>query len=107
MIFNMGIDLLVNHDNPVKLHTIPRSLLPVKLHGNVVMLSILLIVIQAIARDQETVKLLLVGMLDVQNFFHEALAVIISKLQYLHTRRKLSVTSIEWYHFPVARSMCA
>ena len=49
----------------------------------------------------------LVGMPDVQNFFHEALAVIISKLQYLYTRRKLSVSSLERYHFPVARSMCA
>ena len=57
-----------------------------------VMLSILLIVIQAIARDQETVKLLLVGMPDVQNFFHEVLAVILSK--HLHTRRKFSVSSI-------------
>ena len=56
MTFNTGFDLLVNHDYPVKLHTIPRNLLPVKLHGNVVMLSILLIIIQAIARDQETVK---------------------------------------------------
>ena len=52
MIFNMGIDLLVNHDNPVKLHTIPRNLLLAKPHSNVVMLSILLIIIQAIARDQ-------------------------------------------------------
>ena len=49
---SVGIDLLVNHDNPVKLHTIPRNLLPAKLHCNVVMLSILLIIIQAIARDQ-------------------------------------------------------
>ena len=46
------------------------------------------------------------GMSDVQNFFHEALAVIIAKLQYLYTRRKLSVSSIERYHFPVERSMC-
>ena len=45
-----------------------------------------------------------VGMLDVQNFFHEALAVIIAKL---YTRRKLSVSSIERYHFPVERPMCA
>ena len=44
------------------------------------------------------------GMLDVPNFFHEALAVIIPK--YLHTRRKLSVSSIERYHFPVERSIC-
>ena len=41
------------------------------------------------------------GMPDVQNFFHEVLAVIISKLQYLYTRRKLSVSSIERHHFPV------
>ena len=38
------------------------------------------------------------GMPDVQNLFHEALAVMISK-QYLYTRRKLSVSSIERYHF--------
>ena len=44
---------------------------------------------------------------DVQKRFHEALAVIISKLEYLYTRRKLSVSSIERYHFAVARSMCA
>ena len=48
----------------------------------------------------------LVEMPDVQNFFHEALAVIITKLQYLYTRRKLSVSSNERYHFPVERSMC-
>ena len=41
------------------------------------------------------------GMSDVQNFFHEVLAVIIAKIQYLYTRRKLSVSSIECYHFPV------
>ena len=29
---------------------------------------------------------------------------IITKLQYLYTRRKLSVSSIEHYHFPVERS---
>ena len=50
---------------------------------------------------------LIIGMSDVQNFFHEALAVIIAKLQYLYTRRKLSVSSIKRYHFPVERSMCA
>ena len=57
--------------------------------------------------EKTTDDVLYVGMLDVQNFFHEALAVIISKLQYLYTRRKLSVSSIERYHFPVARPMCA
>ena len=31
---------------------------------------------------------------------------IIAKLQYLYTRRKLSVSSIERYHFPVERPMC-
>ena len=76
-----------------------------------VMLSILLIVIQAIARDQETVKLLLVGMPDVQNFFHEVLAVILSKLQYLHTRRKFSVSSIAsgttfQLHVQCVRKLC-
>ena len=50
--------------------------------------------------------ILIVGMPDVQNFLHEALAVIISKLQHLYTRRKLSVSCIERYHFPVACSMC-
>ena len=48
-----------------------------------------------------------IGVPDVQNFFHEALTVIIAKLQYLYTRRKLSVSSIERYYFPVAHSMCA
>ena len=43
---------------------------------------------------------------DIQNFFHGALAVIIIKLQYLYTRRKLSVSSIERCDFPVACSMC-
>ena len=38
---------------------------------------------------------LLVAMLDVQNFFHKALAVIFAKVQYLYLRRKLSASSIE------------
>ena len=49
----------------------------------------------------------ILGMPDIQKFFHEALTVIISKLQYLYTRRKLLVSSIECYHFPVECSMCA
>jgi len=40
-------------------------------------------------------------MLDVPNFFHKALAVVFAKVQYLYFRRKLSVSSIEWYLFPV------
>ena len=53
-------------------------------------------------REKRTTKSSKVGMPDVQNFFHEALAVIIA-----YTRRKLSVSCIERYHFPVACSMCA
>ena len=41
-------------------------------------------------------------MSDVQNFFLEALAVI---FEYLYFKRKLSVSSIWWYQFPVAHSM--
>ena len=37
----------------------------------------------------------LLGMPDVQTFFHEALAVIIAKLQYLYTRRNPSASSIK------------
>ena len=55
-------------------------------------------------REKRTTKSSKVGMPDIQNFFHEALAVIIAQL---YTRRKLSVSSIERYHFPVERSMCA
>ena len=46
-------------------------------------------------------------MSDVQNFFLEALAVIFVNVQYLYFRRKLSVSSIRWYQFPVAHSMYA
>ena len=46
-------------------------------------------------------------MSDVQNFFLEALAVIFVNVQYLYFRRKLSVSSIQWYQFPVAHSMYA
>ena len=49
----------------------------------------------------------IVAMSDVQNFFQEALAVIFAKAQYLYFRRKLSVSSIRWYQFPVAHSMYA
>ena len=48
-----------------------------------------------------------IAMSDVQNFFLEALAVIFVKVQYLYFRRKLSVSSIRWYQFPVAHSMYA
>ena len=48
-----------------------------------------------------------VGMPDIQNFFHKALAVVFAKAQYLYSGRKLSVSSIECYHFPVAHSMYA
>lgn len=41
------------------------------------------------------------------NFFHEAFTMIIAKLQYLHTRRKLWASPIEHYHFPVAHSLLA
>ena len=47
-------------------------------------------------------------MLNVQNFFHKALAVIFAKVQYLYFKRiKASASSIEWYHFPVAHAMYA
>ena len=49
----------------------------------------------------------IVTMSDVQNFFLEALAVIFVKVQYLYFRRKLSVSSIRWYQFPVVHSMYA
>jgi len=39
---------------------------------------------------------------DVQHLFHEALAVIIARL---YTRRKLSVSSIECFYFPVVHSL--
>ena len=48
---------------------------------------------------------IMLAMSDVQNFFLEALAVIFVKVQYLYFRRKLSVSSIWWYQFPVAHSM--
>ena len=44
----------------------------------------------------------ILAMLDVQNFFLEALAVIFVKVQYLYFRSKLSVSSIRWYQFKVA-----
>ena len=47
-----------------------------------------------------------VAMPDVQKFFYK-LAVIFAKVQYLYFRRKLSASSIEWYHFPVVHSMYA
>ena len=50
---------------------------------------------------------LTIAMSDVQNSFLEALAVIFVKVQYLYFRRKLSVSSIRWYQFPVAHSMYA
>ena len=40
---------------------------------------------------------------DARHSTHEAHSVIIAKLQYRHTRRKLLVSSTEHYHFPVAR----
>ena len=43
---------------------------------------------------------------DIQNFFHKALAVIFAKV-HLYFKRKLSVSSFKWYHFPVAHAMCA
>ena len=43
----------------------------------------------------------------VQNFFHKALAVFFAKVQYLYFKRKLSTSSIEWYHFPVTHAMYA
>ena len=46
-------------------------------------------------------------MSDVQNFFHIVLAMIFAKVQYLYVRRKLSTSSIERHHFPVAHSLYA
>ena len=51
--------------------------------------------------------ILSVAVLDIQNFFHKVLAVIFTKVQHLYFRRKLSASSIEWYHFPVVHSMYA
>ena len=48
--------------------------------------------------------LYLVVMSDVKNFVHNVLAVV---FQYLHFRRKLSSSSIKWYHFPVVQSLYA
>ena len=42
-----------------------------------------------------------------ENFFHEVFTMIIAKLQYLHTRGKLSASSIEHYHSPIAHSLLA
>ena len=42
-----------------------------------------------------------------ENFFHEVFTMIIAKLQYLHTRGKLSASSIEHYHSPIAHSLFA
>ena len=44
---------------------------------------------------------------DVQNVFHKALIVMFAKVQYPFSGRKLSASSIECYHFPVAKSMYA
>ena len=44
---------------------------------------------------------------DVQNVFYIALAVVFAKVQYLYFRRRLPVSSVKWYHFPVAHSMYA
>ena len=42
----------------------------------------------------------MIGMPDIQNFFHETLAAVFAKLIYF--RRKFSASFIENYHFPVA-----
>ena len=42
---------------------------------------------------------------DAQNFFHKVPAVFFAKVQYLCFKRKLSVSSIKWYHFPVAHAI--
>ena len=38
-------------------------------------------------------------------FFHEVLALIIAKLLHPCTKRRLSVSSVECYHFPIAHSL--
>ena len=44
---------------------------------------------------------------DVQNFFHKALAVIFTKVQYLYFRRKLSMSSIDKLYRVIRFSSCA
>lgn len=51
-----------------------------------------------------TARPLVLGMLDVQNFFQKVLAVVIAQL---YAIKQLSVSSIEHYCFPVACPMCA
>ena len=46
-------------------------------------------------------------MLEVLNFFHQALAVVFTNVQYLYFRRKLLASSIECYYFAVARPVHA
>ena len=60
-----------------------------------------------VCRTVCAITVVLLAMLDVQNFFHKALAVIFAKAQHLYFRRKLLASSIEWYLFPVAHLMYA